>query len=82
MLEGLKAVWQVLHGPDNDPIVVGLLIGWLGLVVSHVTMFISYRRVLREKDRRIEDLVDQRNLFQDIVLKFKGLARLSSKKSN
>jgi hypothetical protein len=79
MFNGLKEIWQVLNGPGNDAVVVGLLLGWLGLFVSHFTMLISYRRVLSEKDRRIEDIVEQRNLFQEIVLTQKGLTRVSTK---
>jgi hypothetical protein len=81
MLNGLKEIWQVLNGPGNDPVVVGLLVGWLALVLSNVSMFLSYKRVLTEKDRRIEDLVEQRNKFQEIVLTHKGLTRLSTKAS-
>lgn len=81
MLGTLQEVWKIFNSPNNDPIVVSLLIGWFALLSSQISSFVSYRRVLNEKDRRIEELVEQRNLFQGIVLENKGIPRLSSKKS-
>lgn len=80
LINGLAAFWGVLNGPDNDPIIVGLLFGWLALVVAQVSMWRSYRAVLKAKDDRIEDLVETRNTFQDLALKQHGLKRKSSSK--
>ena len=69
MIEGLKAIWDIFNGPDNDSIVVALLVGWLALIYAQVRVWWNTKRLLKEKDDRIEDLVGQRNFFQDIVLK-------------
>jgi hypothetical protein len=74
-----KTIWQVVNGPGNDPIIISLIVG-LGLsIASHLAGFLSYRARLKDKDERIADLVDQRNKFQEIVLKGQGIERKSSK---
>ena len=78
IIKCIKAVWQILHSPDNDVIVVALLIAFVPLFISQVRGFLSYRKILKEKDTRIEDLVEQRNLFQDIALNKLGIKRISS----
>ncbi len=82
MIEGISAIWKILNSPDNDPVVIGLLLGWSALLVAQTIMFFSYRRLLNSKDRHLEDIIEQRNLFQEVVLKGQGLKRLTTKKKN
>jgi hypothetical protein len=80
IIEFLKSLWQVLNSPNNDPVVIGLLIAVAALMISNVINFMSFRARLKDKDERIKDLVEQRNKFQDLVLQSKGVTRKSSKK--
>ena len=65
----LQHIWTVLTGPNNDPVVLGLIFGWLALLLSHIRVYFNYRAVLRAKDAHIEDLVKQRNKFQNLILR-------------
>jgi hypothetical protein len=78
ILTWIRSVWAILNGPNHDPVVIGLLFGTAALLFSHVTLFLSFRARLKDKDERIEDLVGQRNKFQDFVLKAKNIDRKSS----
>lgn len=80
MWDGIKAVWLTLNGPDNDEIVVALIIALGILLYNNIKSFFEYRARLRDKDKAIEDLVQQRNLFQDKVLNPTNIQRKSSKK--
>ena len=73
-----KILWEILNRPDNDAVIVSLSIGIILLLFSHASTILSYRGRLRDKDRHIEDLVEQRNIFQSIVLGKKGLKRKST----
>lgn len=78
MIEFIKNIWKICNSPGNDPIIIGLIIAFLSLLASSINNYISYRKVITEKDKRIEDLVKQRNKFQKILLKDKG-GRLTTK---
>ena len=78
-LQWARSLWEVLNGPNNDPIVLGLIIALSGILLAHGMALMSFRARLRDKDQRIEDLVDQRNKFQDLVLSAKGVIRKSTK---
>lgn len=69
------ALWDTFNSPNNDPIVLGLLIAVGALLFSHLTGYFNYRKILGEKDARIKDLVQQRNLFQEMVLCAKDVKR-------
>ena len=81
-LEWIKAIWYIFNSPDNDPIVIGLLIAIFSLIAAYAITSRSNRRLIAEKDERIEDLTKQRNKFQNIVLQSKGIERKSSKGSS
>ena len=76
----VKSIWQILHAPDNDQIVIALTIACAALLFSHFWSYLSYRRIFKEKDKELEDVKEQRNLFQATVLKQVGGKRVSSKK--
>jgi len=80
ILDLFTALWAIFNSPNNDTIVVSLIIASLALIFSHVSMYLSFKRVLKEKDERIKDLVSQRNSFQEIVLAAKGINRKSSQR--
>jgi hypothetical protein len=80
IIEFIKSLWQIMNSPNNDPVVVGLLIAVVALIISHVMNSMSFRARLKDKDKTIEDLVEQRNKFQDLLLQSKGLTRKSSRK--
>ena len=80
IIEFIKSLWQIMNSPNNDPVVIGLLIAVAALIISHMINSMSFRARLKDKDKMIEDLVEQRNKFQDLVLQSKGLTRKSSKK--
>ena len=74
-----KAIWNILNSPNNDPIIVALIIAFFALLYANIHDFLNCRARIKDKDKRIEDLVEERNKFQDIVLKSKGIDRKSSK---
>lgn len=74
-----KAIWNILNSPNNDPIIVALIIAFFALLYLNINNFFSCRARIKDKDKRIEDLVEERNKFQDTVLKLKGIDRKSSK---
>lgn len=78
LLDYIKALWQVLNRPDNDGVVVGLLIACAALLFTQVSNFFSCRSRLRDKDERIRDLVEERNKLQEVLLREKGIERKSS----
>jgi hypothetical protein len=80
ILEWIKSVWEIFNSPKNDTIIIGLLIALAGIIVSNITMYFSFRARLKDKDKMIVDLVDQRNKLQDYILKGKNINRKTSKK--
>jgi len=75
----VKAIWNILNSPNNDPIIVALIIAFFASLFVNIRNFLNCRTRIKDKDKRIEDLVEERNKFQDIVLKSKGIDRKSSK---
>lgn len=74
-----KCVWDSISNPDKTAVIIGLATGWFSLIVSHIIMYLSFRGRLKEKDIRIEDLVEQRNKFQELVLEQRGIERKTTK---
>lgn len=74
-----KCIWGIFNGPNNQPIIIALILGGFALFSSHVFMFFSYRARLNDKDAEIKRLVDERNKLQDYLLKQKGTQRLTTK---
>lgn len=74
----VKIFWGIINRPDNDAVIVSLFIGFSLLTLSHVSSILSYRGRLRDKDKHIKDLIEQRNVFQAIVLGKKGIKRKST----
>jgi hypothetical protein len=72
-------IWNLLNGPNNQPIIVALIIGWIALLISHFKTLWSYRSRLRDKDKEIEGLVTERNKLQDFILQEIGSKRLTTK---
>ena len=79
MIDIFKEIWRILNQPNNDSVVISLLFAGIALVFTNISNYISFRGRLKDKDKRIEDLVEQRNKFQEFVLNSKGLERKSSK---
>ena len=75
-----KLITDFLEIDGKEGIIVGLAISSVSLLIAQLSIYFKNRYVLKEKDKRIEDLVEQRNKFQDIVLNEKGLKRKSTKK--
>jgi len=79
-LDLFKLITDFLEIDGKEGIIVGLAISSVSLLIAQLSIYFKNRYVLKEKDKRIEDLVEQRNKFQDIVLNEKGLKRKSTKK--
>jgi len=79
IIEIIKNLWRILNSPNNDPVVLGLIIAVFALLISSIRGFFNCKALLREKDKRIEDLVKERDKLQDYLLKIKGVQRKSSK---
>lgn len=71
--------WKMLNSENNDPIVVGMIGVMIALILTSVRSYFNCRKLIKEKDDRIRDLREERNKFQDIVLKKLGGNRKSSK---
>lgn len=80
MLQGFKQFWQIIMSENNDPVIVGFMVAFAALFYAQVRIFFNNRKLLKAKDERIQDLVDQRNKFQNIALREKDIERKSSKK--
>ncbi len=79
MLQYLKGIWEICNGPNNSPILIALGIGYFALGVAYIRIYFSYRAILKEKDKRIEDIIETRNFFQNLFLQQYGVERKSSK---
>lgn len=77
----LGAIWATINSPDNDPIVIALIIGWAALLFANFRVFLANKARLADKDKHIEDLIKERDKYQEFVLGKKGIARKSSKGS-
>ena len=77
-LDYFKLFLEIINRPNNDAIIVSLSTDIILLLFSHVAMFFSYRGRLKDKDKHIKDLIEQRNIFQSIALGKKGLKRKST----
>ena len=74
-----KRIWDIFNKPGNSEIVVALIVGWIGLFISHFKTWWSYRARLKDKDKEIEGLVVERNKLQDFILQELGSKRLTTK---
>lgn len=77
--EFVKALWITMNSPDNDSVVVGLLLGMVALLVAHVMVRNQFKARLKDKDQTIADLTEQRNKWQGEYLKLVGQSRKSSR---
>lgn len=68
-----------MNSPDNDSVVVGLLLGMVALLVAHVMVRNQFKARLKDKDQTIADLTEQRNKWQGEYLKLVGQSRKSSR---
>lgn len=75
----VKCIWAILNGPNNQPIIVALVLGWFSLILSQIGTFFTYRARLKDKDGEINRLVEERNKLQDYLLRNKGMQRLTTK---
>lgn len=82
MFDFFTELWKKLNSPDNDPIIIGAIAVIIALLISNVRSYFSFKKLIDDKDTRIKDLVEQRNKFQDIVLKELGSRRKTSKNEN
>lgn len=78
-MQGIDGFMTLAKGPNNEPLIFGLIIALFGVLVGHCISLWQYKARLKDKDERIKDLVEQRNQFQEIVLQSKGIKRKSSK---
>lgn len=74
-----KHIWDIFNKADNNPIIVALIIGWIALIISQLSNWLSYRGRLKDKDKEIEDLVAERNKLQEFIFKEMGIQRLTTK---
>jgi|GEM_PF-6910415 len=79
MVDFFIELWKTLNSPGNDPIIIGAIAVIIALLISNIRSYFSFKKLILDKDTRIKDLVEQRNKFQDIVLKDLGSKRKSSK---
>ncbi len=78
LIKAIEGFVALATGPNNEPLIFGLVIALFGLLVGHLLVWVQFRGRLKDKDRHIADLVQQRNRFQDVALQAKGLIRKSS----
>ena len=78
MLDGLNALIAA-YGQDNG-LVVPLSIAVVVLMYSHIHIWLSHRARLSDKDKHIEDLIDERNKLQQFLFEQQGRDRLTSGK--
>lgn len=76
----VKSLWAVANGPNNEPVVLGLIVALFGMLVAFWKQSRATKEILEEKDRRIADLVRERNKFQEIVLELSGVKRQTTGK--
>lgn len=74
----IKGYRDIADGPGHEAVIFGLIIALLAIIVGHLMAFFQFKARLNDKDERIKDLVEERNKFQHIVLKGKGISRKSS----
>ncbi len=79
MIQYFKAIWDICNGPNNSPILIAFGIGWVALALAFIRIYFSYRAILKEKDKRIEDIIETRNFFQDLFLQQYRIERKSTK---
>ena len=73
-----KTVWSIFNSPNNDPIILGLLIALSAIIIQQISNFFSNRKLIIEKDIRIKDLITERDKLQDFLLNEQGHSRKSS----
>lgn len=79
VLGTIKKIWDILNAPNNDPIIVSLVIGWGAFLFSFLMVWLSYRARLIDKDKEINRLVDERNKWQEFFFEERGAKRLTTK---
>jgi hypothetical protein len=80
LIKVVEKFFELAHGPGQEPLIFGLIVALASLIISHVLALIQFRGRLRDKDRHIDDLVQQRNRFQEVALQSKGITRKSTHK--
>jgi hypothetical protein len=78
MWKFIESIWEVINSPNNDPIIIGFIIGFSALLISSIRSHINYRKLIKEKDERIKDLINERNKLQNFLLKQKNVERRTS----
>ncbi len=78
--EFIASIWQIVNGKENDPIVIGLIIGLFSVIIANFSLYLSFRARLKDKDLHIKDLVNERNKLQDYFFKHMNLERKTTKK--
>lgn len=73
MLQGFKQFWQIIMSENNNPVIVGFMVAFAALFYAQVRIFFNNSKLLKAKDERIQDLVEQRSKFQNIALREKTL---------
>lgn len=82
-----KSIWAFLKGigalcqsESNEILILSLTIACFALLVGYFMHLHSMKALLNEKDKRIEDLVEERNKLQEHLFGKSGHKRKSSKK--
>ena len=76
----IKAIWTVANSPGNDPVIVGLVLASFAMLCGYSISFWRTSQLLKEKDKRIEDLVQERNRLHDVLLAQVGTKRQTTLK--
>ena len=78
LAKAIEGFIELASGPNSGPIIFGMVIALFALLVSYIFLWLQFHARLSDKDRHIEDLVNERNKLQDYILRNKGLTRKSS----
>lgn len=66
-ISGLIKAFFVLMQKGDFGLMAGLLFAVLTLSFSHLVIFLNYKGRLKDKDREIARLVDERNKYIDYI---------------